>query len=527
MRRLTGLLLVAALTLSLLIPNFSFAGQNSAPRTWVVDSTGIDADFRTISSAIYTAASGDTIYVKAGTYAGGFSIGKSITLIGENPQITVIDSGNDGLIWSAVLISASNVSISGFAFTGYPQYFFSIQSGSHITIEGNIIQPYIHGYSPYYTPIAIGLITDGSYNRICRNNMSNVAEGVLAVGAGSNNVFSDNNIFASTAGFIVQADNVAQASKGYLHNYTIANNTIFGGGAYGIAFFNGYNSTLSGNVVGGNYSETLFLGDTFNNTVCHNIFETSSTNSLLTLSNSTLDLFYGNCFLNSSSTYCATLVLDDWDNGYPVGGNYWRDYTGVDRYSGANQRINGSDGIGDTPYEAAEEIVDYYPLMKPPMEFVYQAASSWQLPQLPMPTPIPTPKLTPMPTPTPTSIPTPKATPTPTPKPTPIPTPNPTPSPTPPPTNTPIPSDSPVPTQPPSPTVTPKPSVKATATPTPTVTSKPAATVPPASANPTPTEYPDSVESPWYQYVAIGALGMLGVILLVMLALKNYSRKKS
>jgi parallel beta-helix repeat protein len=280
MRRIAGLLMVAVLTLSLFVLISSFAGQSSASKTWVVDSTGIDADFRTISSAIYTAHSGDTIYVKAGTYAGGFTIGKSVTLIGENPQFTVIDSAIGPLARATVEISASNVSISGFAFTGYPQYFVFIQSGSNLTIEGNIIQPYIHGYSPYYTPIAIGLITDGSYNRICRNNISNVAEGILAVGAGSNNVFSDNNIFASTAGIIVHAD-VAQTSKGYLHNYTIANNTIFGGGADGIAFSGGYNSTLYGNVVGGNYSETLFLGTTFNNTICHNIFETSSTNGLL------------------------------------------------------------------------------------------------------------------------------------------------------------------------------------------------------------------------------------------------------
>jgi hypothetical protein len=235
------------------------------------------------------------------------------------------------------------------------------------------------------------------------------------------------------------------------------------------------------------------------------------------------DLFYGNCFLNSSSTYCAALVLDDWDKGYPVGGNYWRDYTGVDQYSGANQKINGSDGIGDTPYEAAEEIVDYYPLMKPPMEFKYQASPSWQLPQLPMPTPIPTPKPTPIPTAKPTPIPTPKPTPTPTQEPTPIPTPEPT--------YTPIPSSSPNPTQPSSstitPTNTPKPTAKPTITPAPTlVTNKPVPTEtePPTSANPTSAEYPDSAENSWYLYAAIGALGMLSAVLIIILAFKTYYR---
>jgi nitrous oxidase accessory protein NosD len=74
---------------------------------------------------------------------------------------------------------------------------------------------------------------------------------------------------------------------------------------------------------------------------------------------------YHNDFLYNSvqaieDPYCAGI---EWDDGYPSGGNFWSDYTGVDLYSGANQDVLGSDGIGDSPY--ATGVVDRYPYMEP------------------------------------------------------------------------------------------------------------------------------------------------------------------
>lgn len=87
-----------------------------------------------------------------------------------------------------------------------------------------------------------------------------------------------------------------------------------------------------------------------------------------------LDLVESNGILVASNDFVdnsiqasegADLTGNLWDGGYPVGGNYWSDYQGVDEYSGADQTEPGPDGIGDTPYILASGGQDNYPLMMP------------------------------------------------------------------------------------------------------------------------------------------------------------------
>jgi len=80
----------------------------------------------------------------------------------------------------------------------------------------------------------------------------------------------------------------------------------------------------------------------FNNKFCHNNFITNTEQVHL---------------------YHPFKIL--WDDGYPSGGNYWSDYTGVDVKSGPNQEQPGSDGIGDTAYVIDADNRDNYPLVNP------------------------------------------------------------------------------------------------------------------------------------------------------------------
>ena len=80
----------------------------------------------------------------------------------------------------------------------------------------------------------------------------------------------------------------------------------------------------------------------------------------------------GNSFLNN--THQAQDSSGDentWNMSYPIGGNYWSDYSGTDLFQGPGQDIPGSDGIGDSPYIIDADSEDFYPLMNPP------AAPNW------------------------------------------------------------------------------------------------------------------------------------------------------
>ena len=76
---------------------------------------------------------------------------------------------------------------------------------------------------------------------------------------------------------------------------------------------------------------------------------------------------YHNDFVNNAMQASESVLStgNTWDDGYPSGGNYWSDYTGVDEYKGPDQTELGKDGIGDTPYVLASGSQDNYPLMYP------------------------------------------------------------------------------------------------------------------------------------------------------------------
>lgn len=125
----------------------------------------------------------------------------------------------------------------------------------------------------------------------------------------------------------------------HANNISLIRNVITDNAEYGVYSDWAANSTLRENTICNNWLG-VFLWYSSGNTLCHNNF-------------------------NNTVQVSAEASVNTWDGGYPVGGNYWSSYIGVDKFSGPDQNLAGSDGIGDTPYIIDSENKDRYPLIKP------------------------------------------------------------------------------------------------------------------------------------------------------------------
>jgi parallel beta-helix repeat protein len=130
------------------------------------------------------------------------------------------------------------------------------------------------------------------------------------------------------------------------------------------------NTTIIGNNLTNNW-RGISVSCSLNNYIIGNNIKND--NYGIWLEYSSNNIIYHNNFLNNvhhvydRSWYHPSILpsVNVWDSGYPFGGNYWSNYTGVDYYSGPYQNISGSDGIGDTSYVIDENNTDRYPLMGP------------------------------------------------------------------------------------------------------------------------------------------------------------------
>jgi len=195
--------------------------------TITVDDDG-PADFHTIQEAINNASSGSTIFVHKGTYYEHVVVNKSLSLVGENMDLTIVDGRGTGKV---IVVNASGVSIHGFTVrnSGALDSGILVDGSIGNNISHNIIE-YTNGISLYY-----------SGNNLISSNIiiSNYYNGIYLLSS-SNNVISNNNITFNYDGIRLQSSS---------------------------------NNVISGNTMFSNFRCGIYIDYSSNNTIYHNNFD--------------------------------------------------------------------------------------------------------------------------------------------------------------------------------------------------------------------------------------------------------------
>jgi parallel beta-helix repeat protein len=105
---------------------------------------------------------------------------------------------------------------------------------------------------------------------------------------------------------------------------------------------------------GDNSNNAGIMIHTSNNTITDNDIQYNENYGIYVLAVNN-EIYHNNFIQNAFQAY-DSVEGNQWDGGYPTGGNYWSDYNGID----ANE-----DGIGDVPYPTGYNTTDRYPLIHP------------------------------------------------------------------------------------------------------------------------------------------------------------------
>jgi nitrous oxidase accessory protein len=305
---LLTLLLVGTLSLAFNVPQV----KTELAREIIV----VPDSYPTIQEAINSADEGDTIFVRSGTYYENLVVNKSVSLVGEDRETTIIDGNYTG---NAMNITASNVTIQGFTILTHTWLSGHSASGIYLNHTRNCII----ANNTITDNSLIGIYCKGSSNNTISGNIitKNEVAGIYIGWSGNNNSIANNNITANGNGLESAGIRIINGTSNVIFRNHIAENVLSGIYIEWVATKN--------YIIENNITKNNFWG--------MRIYQTGN-------------FIYHNNFIDNIEEHVEGGGGNTWHNGCV--GNYWSDYDGED--------LDG-DGIGDTnlPWEG----VDYYPLM--------------------------------------------------------------------------------------------------------------------------------------------------------------------
>ncbi|HEC81565.1 MAG TPA: PKD domain-containing protein, partial [Thermoplasmatales archaeon] len=305
-------------------------------------------NYTRIQDAIDNASDGDTVFVydDSSPYYENIIVDKSVHLIGENKETTVIDGGGNK---DVINVTADSVKISGFTIRNGSESVWKDQGGidirsDHTVVTGNnIISNDGYGVRVYFS----------ANNIITCNNISSNLDGVLLYH--SNNNIVNSNIVTSN---IEDGIDVINSSNNIIKNNYVAENYYL---ADGIALYYSSNNTLIGNTVTSNSLFGIRIHYSTNNTLVGNNISSNNGDGVYIRFTSGNNLLYHNNFIDNNPN-ARDESVNTWFDTTSKEGNYWSDFD--EPSEGAYDR-NG-DGRVDSSYNiSGGNNKDMYPLIIP------------------------------------------------------------------------------------------------------------------------------------------------------------------
>jgi parallel beta-helix repeat protein len=310
--------------------------------------------------------------VVSNNHISGCSVGIELTASSNNNTITgnTITNCNQAILFTT---STYNTLRNNQMFNN--KHYFHIEHDHYTNASREI--PYfindidssntINGKPMYYwinqrnktVPSNAGYVALMNCTNITVSNLQDVS-GIL-VAFTTNSLISQNQIENSDIGIKIWRGS---------NNSVVAN--YLTGNEFGLKIHFSANNNVYWNNVSNNNQGISLSGPSGNN-IFRNIISHNKAGLYLDWADN--NTIYNNNFINNTRPFYDTTETvfpwlapssnHHWNQTYPLGGNYWSNFTGVDQKSGENQNLTGSDGIIDTPYNLYVNNTDEYPLADP------------------------------------------------------------------------------------------------------------------------------------------------------------------
>jgi len=232
-----------------------------------------DCDFSFIKDALNNSVDGDSIFVKNGLFNESFIVDKSIDLVGDDKNSTIIYNNHSNYL---IVIDSDYVNISNFTIKNglIGVYISGYNKSNNVNISNNI---FLNNSNSIY-------LGEGSRSNQFYNNFFSIGQEAIVLFNSSHNLF-DNNYLETHDAYGISCWNQSNSNvflnntidrctysfflSEWSNNNTIIGNEILNNNAISISLSFSFNNLISENVLDG-FNRGIYLENSGNNLIIDN-----------------------------------------------------------------------------------------------------------------------------------------------------------------------------------------------------------------------------------------------------------------